>query len=86
MTLGSQDPENPVPQSYINDNGNRIVIETNYMPSAERCQLIFERSVFNDGKKGWKVSLCCPGTPPFRLTDEQATQLAYGLRNALTST
>lgn len=68
-----------VPESYISEKGDRIVIETNYIPGADRCQMIFERV----GRTGeWVMSLCWPGTPKIRINASQAQQLSYGLRIA----
>jgi len=71
-----------IPKSYISEDGKRVVIETNYHPSVDRCQMIFKRAWLPNGKAGWELSLCYPGTPMIHLDDEQAVQLAYGLRNA----
>jgi hypothetical protein len=54
-----------IPPATINENGTRIVIETNYMPSADRCQMIFERIGLGNGERGWKISLCWPGIPTY---------------------
>ena len=58
----------------INDNGDRIVVETTYA-DATRCQMIFRR----DGG-GWRITLCHPGVPEILLPAATATSLAYGLR------
>ena len=66
-------------QSFINDDGTRCVIETNWeRVDGPRCQMILEAQ--RDG--GALLTTCQhPRVAPIRLTGPQASTLAYFLRN-----